>query len=139
MVVYRHKEKYSISETCRFFEVSRGGYYAMSREWIFPHGICRLPRRFKNVRGTAKALMAIVEHIYGWKAQLSNSRTIIEMFKIRQKEMKIDICYMELSTRHRCKPSLSECIAFLMPPTSDLPSTHYQHLYPLHHLTPQTT
>jgi len=27
MVVYRHKEKYSISEMCRFFEVSRSGYY----------------------------------------------------------------------------------------------------------------
>ena len=71
--------------------------------------------------------------------QLSNSMTIIEMFKIRQKEMKIDICYMELSTRNRCKPSLSECIFFLMPPTSALPSTHYQHLHPLDHLTPQIT
>ena len=27
MVIYRHKEKYSISEMCRFFEVSRSGYY----------------------------------------------------------------------------------------------------------------
>ena len=27
MVVYRHREKYSISEMCRFFEVSRSGYY----------------------------------------------------------------------------------------------------------------
>ena len=26
-VIYRHKEKYSISEMCRFFEVSRSGYY----------------------------------------------------------------------------------------------------------------
>ena len=86
-----------------------------------------------------EAWHAAVQCIEKSWTQLSNSRTIIEMFKIRQKEMKIDICYMELSTRHRCKPSLSECIAFLMPPTSDLPSTHYQHLYPLHHLTPQTT
>ena len=28
MVIYRHKEKYSISEMCRFFNVSRSGYYA---------------------------------------------------------------------------------------------------------------
>ena len=26
-VIYRHKEKYSISEMCKFFEVSRSGYY----------------------------------------------------------------------------------------------------------------
>ena len=26
-VIYRHREKYSISEMCRFFEVSRSGYY----------------------------------------------------------------------------------------------------------------
>ena len=27
MVIYRHKEQYSISEMCRFFHVSRSGYY----------------------------------------------------------------------------------------------------------------
>ena len=27
LVIYRHKEKYSISEMCRFFSVSRSGYY----------------------------------------------------------------------------------------------------------------
>ena len=27
MVIYRHKEQYSISEMCRFFNVSRSGYY----------------------------------------------------------------------------------------------------------------
>ncbi|PKM62379.1 MAG: transposase [Firmicutes bacterium HGW-Firmicutes-21] len=27
MVIYRNKDKYSISEMCRFFEVSRSGYY----------------------------------------------------------------------------------------------------------------
>ena len=27
IVIYRHKDKYSISEMCRFFEVSRSGYY----------------------------------------------------------------------------------------------------------------
>ena len=26
-VIYRHKDKYSISEMCRFFDVSRSGYY----------------------------------------------------------------------------------------------------------------
>ncbi len=27
MVIYRHKEKYSVSEMCRYFSVSRSGYY----------------------------------------------------------------------------------------------------------------
>lgn len=27
MVIYRHKEKYGVSEMCRFFSVSRSGYY----------------------------------------------------------------------------------------------------------------
>ena len=27
LVIYRHKEKYPISAMCRFFEVSRSGYY----------------------------------------------------------------------------------------------------------------
>ena len=27
MVIYRHKDKYGVSEMCRFFEVSRSGYY----------------------------------------------------------------------------------------------------------------
>ncbi|MDD4125819.1 MAG: IS3 family transposase [Eubacteriales bacterium] len=27
MVIYRHREKYAISEMCRFFKVSRSGYY----------------------------------------------------------------------------------------------------------------
>jgi hypothetical protein len=26
-VIYRHREKYAISEMCRFFNVSRSGYY----------------------------------------------------------------------------------------------------------------
>ena len=27
MVIYRHRDQYSISEMCRFFNVSRSGYY----------------------------------------------------------------------------------------------------------------
>ena len=36
MVIYRHKEKYSISEMCRFFEVSRSGYYAYVKRMDIP-------------------------------------------------------------------------------------------------------
>ena len=34
MVIYRHREKYSISEMCLFFEVSRSGYYDYVKRMI---------------------------------------------------------------------------------------------------------
>ena len=36
MVIYRHREKYSISEMCRFFEVSRSGYYGYVKRMDIP-------------------------------------------------------------------------------------------------------
>ena len=36
MVIYRHKDKYSISEMCRFFEVSRSGYYDYVKRMAIP-------------------------------------------------------------------------------------------------------
>ena len=36
MVIYRHKEKYSISTMCRFFEVSRSGYYDYVKRMDIP-------------------------------------------------------------------------------------------------------
>ena len=35
-VIYRHREKYSISEMCHFFEVSRSGYYDYVRRMDVP-------------------------------------------------------------------------------------------------------
>ena len=35
-VIYRHKAKYSISEMCRFFEVSRSGYYGYVKKMDVP-------------------------------------------------------------------------------------------------------
>ena len=36
MVVYRHKDNYSISEMCRFFKVSRSGYYDYVKRMDIP-------------------------------------------------------------------------------------------------------
>ena len=36
MVIYRYKDKYSISEMCRFFEVSRSGYYDYVKRMNIP-------------------------------------------------------------------------------------------------------
>jgi hypothetical protein len=35
-VIYRHREKYSISEMCRFFGVSRSGYYGYVKRVELP-------------------------------------------------------------------------------------------------------
>ena len=36
MVIYRHRDKYSIREMCRFFKVSRSGYYAYVKRMDLP-------------------------------------------------------------------------------------------------------
>ena len=36
LVVYRHREKYAISEMCRFFQVSRSGYYDFVKRMDIP-------------------------------------------------------------------------------------------------------
>lgn len=36
MIIYRHKEKYAISEMCKFFSVSRGGYYDYVKRMDIP-------------------------------------------------------------------------------------------------------
>lgn len=36
MVIYRYKDKYSISEMCRFFDVSRSGYYSYVKRMDIP-------------------------------------------------------------------------------------------------------
>ena len=36
LVIYRHREKYAISEMCRFFEVSRSGYYDFVKRMDIP-------------------------------------------------------------------------------------------------------
>lgn len=36
LVIYRHKEKYSISEMCKFFSVSRSGYYDYVKRMNIP-------------------------------------------------------------------------------------------------------
>ncbi len=46
-VIYRHKAKYSISEMCRFFGVSRCGYYDCVHRMEIPdrNGLHRVLRR----------------------------------------------------------------------------------------------
>ena len=48
MVIYRHKEKYSISEMCRFFSVSRSGYYDYVKRMDIPAKDLPLAEKIKD-------------------------------------------------------------------------------------------
>ena len=48
MVIYRHKDKYSISEMCRFFEVSRSGYYDYVKRMDVPAGDLPLAEKIRE-------------------------------------------------------------------------------------------
>jgi len=48
MVIYRHKDKYSISEMCRFFDVSRSGYYDYVKRMDIPARDLSLAEKIKE-------------------------------------------------------------------------------------------
>ena len=48
MVIYRHKEKYSINEMCKFFNVSRSGYYGYVSRTEFPAKDLPLAEKIKE-------------------------------------------------------------------------------------------
>ena len=48
MVIYRHKEKYSISEMCKFFDVSRSGYYGYVSRMDIPSKDLPLAEKIKE-------------------------------------------------------------------------------------------
>ncbi len=48
MVIYRHKDKYSISEMCRFFKVSRSGYYDYVKRMDVPAKDLPLAEKIKE-------------------------------------------------------------------------------------------
>ena len=48
MVIYRHKDKYSISEMCRFFKVSRSGYYGYVSRMDIPARDLALAKKIRE-------------------------------------------------------------------------------------------
>ncbi len=48
MVIYRHKAHYSISEMCRFFDVSRSGYYAYIHRMNTPAKDAKLAQQIRE-------------------------------------------------------------------------------------------
>ena len=54
MVIYRHKDKYSISEMCRFFEVSRSGYYGYLKRMDKPAKDLPLAEKIRECQEKSK-------------------------------------------------------------------------------------
>ena len=53
-VIYRHKDKYSISEMCRFFEVSRSGYYGFVKRMDKPAKDFELSEQIRECQAETK-------------------------------------------------------------------------------------
>ena len=54
LVIYRHKEKYTISEMCRFFDVSRSGYYDYVKRMDQPDRDLSLAEQIRTCQNEAK-------------------------------------------------------------------------------------
>ena len=54
LVIYRHKEKYTISEMCRFFKVSRSGYYDYVKRMEKPDRDLPLAEQIKECQQEVK-------------------------------------------------------------------------------------
>lgn len=54
LVIYRHKDKYSISEMCRFFSVSRSGYYGFVKRMDRPAKALELAELIKECQKQTK-------------------------------------------------------------------------------------
>ena len=53
-VIYRHREKYSISEMCRFFGVSRSGYYSYVKRMDCPEKNLPLAEKIRECQAECK-------------------------------------------------------------------------------------
>lgn len=53
-VIYRHKDKYGISEMCRFFNVSRSGYYDFVKRMDIPARDLPLAEKIKECQASTK-------------------------------------------------------------------------------------
>ena len=51
MVIFRHKDKYSISDMCKFFTVSRSGYYGYVSRMDIPSKDLSLAEKIKECQG----------------------------------------------------------------------------------------
>lgn len=70
-VIYRHKDKYSISEMCKFFGVSRSGYYDFVARMEMPDKDLPIAEKIKECQRNVVKHMVTAEFTYGLKVKES--------------------------------------------------------------------
>ena len=65
-VILKYKNKYRINEMCKFFEVSRSGYYAFLKRLEIPDRDLELADK---IRECPREEIDIAEYIYGLKGK----------------------------------------------------------------------
>ena len=83
MVIYRHREKYSISEMCRFFEVSRSGYYGYVKRMDIPARDLPLAEKIRECQCECGKTYGY-RRVHTWlerKGIYHNSKTILRVMQ----------------------------------------------------------
>ena len=83
MVIYRHREKYSISEMCRFFEVSRSGYYEYVKRMDIPAKDLPLAERIRECQSECGKTYGY-RRVHTWlerKGIYHNPKTILRVMQ----------------------------------------------------------
>ena len=83
MVIYRHREKYSISEMCRFFEVSRSGYYGYVSRMDIPAKDLPLAEKIKECQSECGKTYGY-RRVHTWlerKGIYHNPKTILRVMR----------------------------------------------------------
>ena len=82
-VIYRHKEKYPISEMCKFFEVSRSGYYAYLKRKDTPDKDLPLAEKIRECQEESHRTYGYRRvHIWlGRKGIQCNSKTVLRVMQ----------------------------------------------------------
>ena len=65
--IYRHREKYSISEMCHFFGVSRSGYYGYTKRMEMPAKDLPLAEKIRECQAECRSTYG---YIYGWNGRV---------------------------------------------------------------------
>ena len=82
-VIYRHKDKYSISEMCRFFKVSRSGYYGFVSRMSIPDKDLPLANLIRECQNESKQTYGY-RRVHIWlenKGIYHNPKTILRVMQ----------------------------------------------------------
>ena len=83
LVIYRHKEKYSISEMCRFFKVSRSGYYDFVKRMDKPAADLELSEQIRECQAETRQTYGY-RRVWIWlerKGIHRNPKTILRVMR----------------------------------------------------------